>query len=557
MESGTESNHSRTAELGKEEYLYLILRSKDPPKKVLGLSHLGYPYRLKDDDLELALTKVTIPSTHRDSMLDVTLHFLPSLAKKSLNCKKYDINPVRVFELGIADLQSEIAESASTYDYMDPQSFNCTKSKLYRMNFIDRYVASVFNIPTSHLPILDAYKKVRDLTGPDAPLTEMITKMQEIYPKANPHELSEVNEAFTKIYSRYSKHRGKSSMALHQKTQTSSDENIEKTYEVKDELQKAIMGLTDKRKAVIVDRYYNDKTIENISRNHNVTREQIRQHQQHGLRDLKLLIDKPKNEQIRKRKKGVKTQNDHLAKDQAPFLSKKEWTNIDTREYLNTISHNKNAILQSEKYPNIIEPDHVWLNTIKNMYEVHIPNCERRVLVGINSDKRLILSNTLPYHNKSTEFMSEIDLRRSQAKEFKKKVVGEIVLEPYLPPILLPNDKSFFPMEVVYQFITDPDKLNFKYIDTIGETYLLFRAKDTLKRYVAPNKKDFEFVRDWCYSKLGFTTGGVFNKVLSVDGLSSFDLNADRKKACILLCNTCKLVLYQKQKDDSFIKITN
>ena len=561
MESGTESSLSRTSELSKEEFLDLILRSKNPPKKVLELSHPDYPYRLRDDDLEVALTKVTILSTHRDSMLDITLHFLPLLAKKSLNCKKYNINPNRVFEQGIADLQSEIAESASTYDYGNPQSFNNARSKLYRMNFIDKYVASAFNIPTKHLPILNAYEKVRDLTRPDAPLTEMITKMQEIYPKANPHELREINEVFTKIYNRYNKREEKSSMASYPKAQTRPVEKNQEMNELKNELQKAIMELTDKQKEVILGRYYDDKTFEDISKTYHVTRERIRQYQQYGLRDLKLLMDKPKNEQIHKRKSGVKTRKDYntdyQTKDRAPFLQEKEWTNIDTREYLNMISQDKNVILPSEKYPNVIELDNVWLNTIKNMHEVHIPNRERRVLVGIDSDKRLILSNTLPYYNKSTEFISETDLRRAQAKEFRKKVVGEIVLEPYLPPILLTNDKPFFPAEVIYQFITDPDKLNFKFIDTIGETYLLFRAKDTLKRDVVPNKEDFEYIRDWCYSKLGFTTGSVFNKVLSVDGLSAFDSNADRRKAGILLCNTYRLVLYQKQKDSSFKKITN
>ena len=582
MESVPEINPSRTAELGKEEFLDIILRSKNPPKKALELSRKDYTFGLNRDDFEAALTKVAIPSTHRDSMLDITLHFLPSLAKKSLNCEKYNIDSTKLFERGIADLQEEIVKTAGAYDYRDPLAIKQAKSRLYRMRFIDEYVASAFKISTSELPILNIYIKISDLIGQEASVNEMIKKMNEIYPERNTRDLSEFSQTLSKIHSRYRQYAEKSPLALRADNQTRPTEKIQEIDELKKEIRKVLMELNKNQRGVIVGKYFEDKTLEDMGKSNNITRERVRQLQQKALKKLrepknsqklklylkpdykppiklpsnfKEVHETPKEEHINE--SAGKYRKKYVTKEDEPLLAKKEWANTDTREYLNMTAQNKNTLFVSDKYPDIIEADNVWLKTINQMHKTHIPNSERRVLVGVDSDKRLILSKVLPYHSKSTNFVHETDLRRAQANEFSRNVVGEIVIEPYWPAIFLLNDKPFFPMEVIYQFLTDPDKLNFKYIDTIDETYLLFRAKNTLKREVVPNKNDFEYVRDWCYSKLDMTVGRVFNKVLSVDGLSSFDSKADRKRAGILLCNTYNLVLYQKLKDDSFIRLTH
>ncbi len=316
--------------------------------------------------------------------------------------------------------------------------------------------------------------------------------------------------------------------------------------------QQAIGKLPERLQFIVSEKFWSDKTFEEISRNLDVTRERTRQLQIKAIKKLKNPLmefatpDQIKLDKMRKEKELIE-KNVFREDVQLPVpktVAEKTYLkgSLSSRDFHNFIftelTHQTDDLPGLKQFPNHFSCHRAWSNAARQLKTR--PNGQSQYFfTGGNRDNWFMIG-ALMHQKKSTDFESS---RQSWKTETEKRglfpIIGKVTTEPVKQTSTSASNKPFVPLESIYQFLTDERELSFLLTRVSERTYWIFRTKDSKNIEGEASKEGFDEFRKYWYGVL------KNKKAFTMSGLFMPEADSYNRKVGLQICNKHNLLVYQ------------
>lgn len=528
--------------LDNNELVDYVLRSDNPPRMVVGLKARGYDFGRFSTVWEKESARLSDPNKKSEAMLNITVCLLPRLARAVIRSEQYYLDSNELFQGGIYWIQEELSILAN----QGPgRSEPDARSMLDPNRYVSGAIADYWGVKPHDRHLVDAFLNEIRASGETLPPGTIVDEISQnvIGDQGDIANVKKKLFRILEIYRAFGDRR-------FEPVQDDPELRPVESEILELESWKSVVGLfknlPQRSQKIIVDRYLEGKTIEEISRENGVTNERIRQLVGKAIEKLGGPKAKSKN-RLSEPQQGQQ-ENANIETQPPTDETKQEvyWSEIKFRQFLHSLFDSA-ELLRQDEYPEKFECNQTWIDAIEALESYSTESDFKYWLIGMGRDNRISGLGQVAGRNAMPDFEAERKEWQAKIKESKThSIIGEMAIG-YGP---------FINTDLLYRFITDRKDLAFLMVRSRGRDYWVFRAQETINRDVTANAKDYVFCRNWWLNQLFNTSRQNSPNIFVEPSETRGTEHVDKREVGLIICAIHNLLVYERDIDGKFKRVT-